>query len=352
MSRELENELRAELGSHIPTRESFDKAISRSYEAGKEAAKEDYSQLESELKSLSKKELRKRIKALRHKSSSERKAEAEVVKKLCHLRGLLSAHDSLGEMVSNVMKLERAPCSALHRLRQSIQSGAFFIGSRTTNELSADRKREYDDLFSETQAFVVQHDWAEAFKNAGDYDGVAKFKLPYEACAFEFKVSGHHVVILATEADGIVYIQVAAEVGDAWFSFERAEPFYEGFSDKYSNGEPNPIGALIIFLRPQIKAVCVALDAEVAETEVVRAPHKLNQARAKAGKPPVADYHVVSLASRERAKSFPGARQTGVRRRLHFRRGHWRHFESFKTWVRWTLVGDPDLGFVDKEYRI
>jgi hypothetical protein len=30
----------------------------------------------------------------------------------------------------------------------------------------------------------------------------------------------------------------------------------------------------------------------------------------------------------------------------------WRHFVSHKTWIKWTLVGDPDLGFIDKEYRL
>jgi hypothetical protein len=38
--------------------------------------------------------------------------------------------------------------------------------------------------------------------------------------------------------------------------------------------------------------------------------------------------------------------------RLHFRRRHWRHFVNHKTWIKWTLVGDPDLGFIDKDYRL
>lgn len=25
---------------------------------------------------------------------------------------------------------------------------------------------------------------------------------------------------------------------------------------------------------------------------------------------------------------------------------------TFKSWIRWCLVGDPDLGFVDKDYRL
>lgn len=37
---------------------------------------------------------------------------------------------------------------------------------------------------------------------------------------------------------------------------------------------------------------------------------------------------------------------------MHFVRGHWRHYEVSKTWIRWHLRGDPDLGFIDKEYRL
>ena len=45
---------------------------------------------------------------------------------------------------------------------------------------------------------------------------------------------------------------------------------------------------------------------------------------------------------------------TGTHRspRLHFRRGHWRHYEDHKTWIRWQMVGNPDLGFVEKQYRL
>jgi len=33
---------------------------------------------------------------------------------------------------------------------------------------------------------------------------------------------------------------------------------------------------------------------------------------------------------------------------------HWfdSHLEFVKTWIRWMLVGDPDLGFIDKHYRV
>lgn len=79
----------------------------------------------------------------------------------------------------------------------------------------------------------------------------------------------------------------------------------------------------------------------------------INHQRERRGRLPLADYHVVMLAHRRRLEPLPrdpGAEVT--RKRLHFRRGHWRHYANHKTWIKWMLVGDPDLGFVDKEYRL
>ena len=103
----------------------------------------------------------------------------------------------------------------------------------------------------------------------------------------------------------------------------------------------------------QIRAISIALDSEVAIKTLVRAPHKLNIEREKDGKPALLDYNVVMLNGSNRANYRP-YRGAGTHRspRLHFRRGHWRHYLEHKTWVRWTLVGNPELGFIDKEYRL
>jgi hypothetical protein len=57
-------------------------------------------------------------------------------------------------------------------------------------------------------------------------------------------------------------------------------------------------------------------------------------------------------AARLEAREDDGLQVPGPKRRLHFRRGHFRHFDGWKTWVNWCLVGDPDLGFVDKHYKL
>lgn len=74
------------------------------------------------------------------------------------------------------------------------------------------------------------------------------------------------------------------------------------------------------------------------------------------GKMPLYDYHVVSLAARKRyAARLPEPGDQDVERRhvrLHFVRGHWRHYENHKVFIKWHMRGDPDLGFIDKEYRL
>jgi hypothetical protein len=108
-------------------------------------------------------------------------------------------------------------------------------------------------------------------------------------------------------------------------------------------------------LLTNIKAACISLEAKVAEIEVVRAPHKLNAARERRGKLPISDYHIINLARRQQVEPLPLEHKLEAHPRsprLHFRRGHWRHFVNHKTWINWTLVGDPDLGFIDKHYRL
>jgi hypothetical protein len=183
--------------------------------------------------------------------------------------------------------------------------------------------------------FVVQHDWAGAFKNAADYaDG--SFNLPYEMCAFEFRISGRSVTVLAFQGD------------------EQSPTFttYAQFGHHWISGEDNEKLPFNEFAMAQIKAICIALDAEVATRNVVRAPNALNKKRAEKGQIPLYSYHVVSLNRQHRISNLAGGNSNGTRKRLHFRRGHWRHYAESKTWIRWTLVGNPELGFIDKEYRL
>lgn len=224
--------------------------------------------------------------------------------------------------------LERNDCSRAHKVLEASLAGHVIGGG-------VDEFAPAGDLpnLRASHAFVVKHDWARAFAHS---DGLEKeLKLPYPQCAFEFRVSGRSAVGLFRETEDSSF---------GWLLFLECGPFWYS----YPKGELDKLQALIF---AEVLAICVALDAEVATHSVVRAPHRLNQKREQAGKPKLLDYHIVDLARRHRVAN-PSSSHSGRQVRLHFRRGHWRHFETTKTWVKWCLVGNPDLGFIQKSYTL
>lgn len=317
------------------------------------------SKIDELLKSLDPSRRRLALKHLRKDSTRRMRELNAKARRLEDERGFLDrvtiAYKEFVEWVPAAPILERPGGSFSHHLRQNLLDGEalIFTAYSQANSVIHGTKEYETELFDVAQFFVVDHDWAAAFKNAADYADGSEFKLPAEVCAFEFKVSGRSVAMIVAEADGTHFYEMMMRGKENWLSFGCACRLDESHSEKFHDGTPDPFAKISNFLRPQVKAICVALEAEVAESQVVRAPHKLNRAREKAGRALLSDYHVVSLSRRTRgAPMLPTSGEVKGVRRLHFRRGHWRHFESFKTWVRWTLVGNPDLGFVDKEYRL
>ena len=237
------------------------------------------------------------------------------------------------------------------------------------------------DVVAQAQVFVVEHDWAKAFDKATDFHG-GEFNMPFEGCVFEFRISGRRVCAatgpLSPTGQMTVFLFVGLKDG-SWFTFGPYTP--EAMEPDHPDNKP---WGLVGLVWGNIRAVCIALDAEVAVSDVKEAPRKLNAARAKKGLLPLKDYHVVSLTRRlrgERAPREPGAEPTH-RKRLHFRRGHHRTYIDgvehpctehvwqnradvdrsgrqycgacavYRRWIKWMLVGNPDLGFIDKHYRL
>lgn len=190
------------------------------------------------------------------------------------------------------------------------------------------------------QTFAMEHDWAKAFAGATDFDG-GEIVMPAASTAFAFRLSGRRVVVML--AGEPLHYAVIPETRRGWTIaiFEPANLTAPTTGD-------NQITAVAW---RQIRAACIMLDAEIAERQPQRAPFFPEASSLPSVPLPLFDYHVLSLARRDRTAQTDGE-YTGNKRRLHFRRGHWRHYVTFKTWVRWTLVGNPDLGFVDKEYRL
>lgn len=251
--------------------------------------------------------------------------EADRAEKREHLAALKDIQDwcEKAELV-----LEQNDCSRLHLFKEAIAK---------TRIIGTDGPIETNNISGSLQhTFVVKHDWAKAFESASGIDD--SVKLPYEICCFEFRFSGKTFIALACDD--------ATSVQKVRFTlFVQSGNYWYAWSGKKMDD------AVTVFAWTQIRAICIALDAEVATHEVVRAPHKLNEKRVKSGKAPLSDYHVVDLAKRHRVENALHG-HTDRKVRLHFRRGHWRHYEDHKTWIKWMLVGDPDLGFINKRYSL
>lgn len=223
-------------------------------------------------------------------------------------------------------------------------------------------------LDSGLQVVMVEHDWARLFKSATfeGGGGADEWQLPFDAQVYEFAISGAAVLALTytTEAATTLSLAIRSPKMQSW-TLDQAGAMmtasgwsYLDHHDLIEQGEPIINAAfdrLYDFIYQQIKAVAIMLEARVAEREVTRAPYKTNKPPRDAKPLPKLSHHVIRLSRDPRPAPLPAAdRQqpgTGTRKRLHFRRGHWRHYSNHKTWIKWTLVGDPDLGFVDKEYR-
>ncbi|HEY6030440.1 MAG TPA: hypothetical protein VIU44_07755 [Gaiellaceae bacterium] len=255
-----------------------------------------------------------------------------------------AAHDLFGEFSAWTkppgINIERAEGSKAHHLLGAIRRASIATVRVSADDVARVVVAGLDEEPPIGQVFVVEHDWAAAFAGAKDYSASGEYRLPYEACCFDFRFSGKHVCALAQNRHGepaiCIFVEIKTIPG-AWLGIDTHEIW-------------KPIVRAVL---DQVQAICVSLEAEVAATDVIRAPYRLNEARVRAGKLPVFDHHVVKLARQRRYAPLPtGEAEGGRRRRLHFRRGHWRHYQSHKTYIKWMLVGDPDLGFVDKEYRL
>lgn len=283
------------------------------------------------------------------------------------LRAVEMVDDSewmLGDLI-----LQRADGSCLHKLAEEWRNGG------VTSPMSGETPEHLRDMFDVVpyQTFVVEHNFAAAFAKAKDFDG-GEISLPFEHTAFEFKVSGRRVILCLSQSDhstvGLLY--TSTKIG--WmlvmvydFVSGKMVPHHEHWMKTHSPALKVDFEKGVVewtrdsqrladLIGSQVRAIAITLEAEVTTTEVIRAPHKLNRARERRGQLPLYDYHVVSLARRSRPERLPvdqldPNREIG-HRRLHFRRGHWRHYENHKVWIKWMLVGDPELGWVDKHYKL
>lgn len=258
-----------------------------------------------------------------------RKLAAQTGIELRNHRTLNAEHNALAEMikwhddhpVGTPIEFKDIDQSALHQLEESPIASS--LPSPVSNGVS-----EIISRLKTAQVFLLRHNWGAAFTGAENFDG--EVRPPYDTCAFEFSANGRRCI--AAVFDGHMEPHIFVRCTEAWVHINNDVTWSTMWD--------------------LVRAACIALEAEVAVTDVIRAPAALNKSRAKRNRPPLHDFHIVRLSDRHRVDPVAAHTSDRHRPRLHFRRGHWRHFEAHKTWIKWQLVGSPDLGFVDKEYRL
>lgn len=262
------------------------------------------------------------------------------------------ARDKLVELLTwtqhGTYTLGKNSISRAHKLIEAINNSMVIECLETDdNPHKINLDNEHKDLYlpriKASNSFVIKHDWASAFKQPLENEVFNyEFKLPYEHCLFELQLDKKYVLVLASQHSGNnVNIIIFISMNEHWVAVS--------ISDNELYRDTCDINVFRYAL-DQVRAVCIALDTEIAETTVERAPYKLNKDRISKGRPPMFSYHIVDLSSRYRNKPVHSGTHNSPR--FHLRRGHWRHYEDHKTWIKWTLVGNPDLGFIDKQYII
>lgn len=272
--------------------------------------------------------------------------------------------------------LQRIAESCYYKVIEAVRAGKIMMPVAAGNDghtpIDKDATRWAKDLVTtiskmpEFGIFLIQHNWDAAFAKAKDFEG-GEWKLPYPVTVFELRISGRRCCLVCMHDDDEAFDNMALfiESSVGWVAAGLYTMDAGGIHDimpgnvaiKANGGiAENSTDKIVKVIIAQARAACIALEAEVAETELVRAPHKLNHKRERAGKLPLYDFHIINLAARKRYN--PRLSESGDiedehrHRRLHFVRGHYRTYVNHRTYVKWHLRGDPDLGFVDKEYRL
>lgn len=266
---------------------------------------------------------------------------------------------SLSDAKRRLEKVEHERGQLLDHLKvaEYLKLNADFVNGKTllsvdpirTSSLNSLRKAIEDKRVLNAEHIVNDSDWVHSLSNhffvitqdlASIIPDTEKVKddeipLPFDHCCFQITVNGITSITCIFQEDGKTHAMLYIRVNGQWMAiFEQASQM-----------------APFVFTWRQIVAACIAMEAEVVDTETVQPPAKLNKARQRDGKKPLDTYRVLTIRGRSCGGS--GGTGEGPRMRLHFRRGHWRHYATGeKVWIKWCLAGDPALGTVQKHYVV
>lgn len=265
---------------------------------------------------------------------------------------------AVGDQLTSAKGLEIQPneTSRLHVMIEEYKT--FGLYDMETVNWVIQPKPEALARYDSVHVFVVRHNWLALLNDSEvvgpDSDKFEDFNLPFDNCLFEFKVMGCPILmhIGLPESIGVQEKERAVMHSHQKYLARVFIQLGGRWAGLYPKGKNEvTISSLLLYLWSQVRAISIMLESEVVSHEIQRAPLALNQKRVKNGKTPLRDYSIIDLARRQRA-SNPVHGHDGTKRRLHFRRGHWRHYADHKTWIKWMLVGNPELGIVTQRYRL
>lgn len=316
---------------------------------------EGHSAAEAKFKGLSKDDLMVEIKKMRREVKQNERMKRHHVEKLKKLDRLIAIEDDLRLWAKDFLVFQKPIAGSSGELRQALrdQDDVF-----SAHEIIAEVPiQSFEEVFEGSEIFRVEHDWFKAIRKADEFEG-GSFRLPFESCIFEFQVSRKPVIAMCTnyatdEANNEIVMQLAVESFFGWFLSHNLYRHNGRGWEVLQGGQTikdDKLEHLVELVGNQIRAACIALDADVASTTLVRENYAGKGREAK--EYPAYEFYTINIASRSRPEALQAHGSTKGTKRLHFRRGHWRHFTTSKTWVRWCLVGNPELGFIDKQYRL
>lgn len=299
-----------------------------------------------------------KYKAIRKLQLESRQQDAEEAKKAQRVDPK-NARVEIGEWLQRPLTLGRPDGSALDRMRSEALDGRLFIISGRSLSVM---EPEIAESLVDVQSFVVGHNWAGAISEAEIVgDGAGELGLPFPATCFEFMVAGKRTMALIYESPddaGRMRFSPIVKVDDGWailMNYFVSDDWKPIAADNAATDVVQQFQPLADLLVRNAWAICVMLEAKVVEREVVRIDAKLNQTRARRGKLPLHDYHVVAIrrdrvTPRSPAELDPDRDIT--RKRWHLVRSHWRQYSDHRTRIDWHSRGDIDLGVIDKHYKL
>lgn len=245
----------------------------------------------------------------------------------------MSMHGEVVAFLQSGAAIQPNDCTRLHAVREAMAAGRVYHGPDAVPV-------ERDALMlASGHPFILRHDWLALLGPGFDpWDVQNDFRIPFPITAFEFLADGRPVTLVCLQPEGEPIAMTAiVKCGDSWL--------FPGVPDETAD---YPI---IQACWDQVRAACVAMDLGLAVASEQPAPERLNAKRQRSGKDPIPTLRVIDIAHKHVRSD--GDKQGAGHKRLHFRRGHWRHFDDgHKTWIKWMLVGDPSLGFVEHQYKL